>query len=376
MARVLILYASVGLGHMRAGEALRSAFAHCQPGQVELADVLDYANPFFREVYRRSYLQMTDKLPALWSYVYEKTDREMSRFTSLIHGLANRIGVWRLRRFLREYAPSIIICTHFLPVEVLAARNARACLPQPLYCVLTDYAAHAIWAYKNVDGYFVATEQTRAQLIKRGVAAELIRVKGIPIDPSLTLPKVCSEARAAQGLAQDRPVVTLFGGGISTRHVRIIITELLQSGIHGTLVVVAGRNCGLQAELSDLHGTEKLALRILGFVDYVDDLVVASDVVITKAGALVISEVLGRGRPMIIIDPIPGQEEGNVDYLVTVGAAIGLQLPEHVPFAVVQLFGNAARLRQMGEAAAHVARPRAALDIAEEVLQDVGERTR
>ncbi len=109
MARVLILYASVGLGHKRAGEALRSAFARCLPGQVELADVLDYANPFFREVYRRSYLQMTDKLPALWSYVYEKTDREMSGFTSQIHGLANRIGVWRLRRFLREYTPSIII---------------------------------------------------------------------------------------------------------------------------------------------------------------------------------------------------------------------------------------------------------------------------
>ena len=139
---------------------------------------------------------------------------------------------------------------------------------------------------------------------------------------------------------------------------------------------MAGRNCGLQAELSDLHGTEKLALRILGFVDYVDDLVVASDVVITKAGALVISEVLGRGRPMIIIDPIPGQEEGNVDYLVAVGAAIGLRLPEHVPFAVVQLLGDAPRLRQMGEAAAGAARPRAALDIAEEVLQDAGEGAR
>ncbi len=376
MARVLILHASVGSGHKRAGDALAAAFARRQPGQVQLADVLDYANPLFRKAYARSYIQMTDKLPGLWSYVYEQTDRDIFRFTREIRALADAIGAWGLRRLLREYAPGLIVCTHFLPVEVLAARKARARLHQPLYCVLTDYAAHAFWAYKNVDGYFVATDQTRAQLIERGVAPGIIRVTGIPIDPAIATSKQSSEVRAERGLRPDRPVVTLFGGGLDSRHVRSMIEELLCSELQGTLVVVAGRNRGLQAELSDLEGTEALELRTLGFVDYVDDMVVASDVVITKAGGLTVSEVLGRATPMVIINPIPGQEESNADYLAGVGAAISIRLPEHVPFAVTQLLADAPRLRQMRETAARAARPRAALDIAEAILADVGERPR
>ena len=376
MARVLILHASVGSGHKRAGEALAAAFARRQPGQVELADVLDYANPLFRQAYARSYVQMTDKLPALWSYVYEQTDRDIFRYTSEIRALADSINAWGLRRLLRSYAPELIVCTHFLPVEVLSARKARASLQQPLYCVLTDYAAHAFWAYRNVDGYFVATEQTRRQLTERGVPPELIRVTGIPVDLGLTQPKQKAAMRAAHGLPEDGHIITLFGGGLDSRHVRSMAEGLLGSGLRGVLVIVAGRNRGLQAELSDLKSSAQLQLRTLGFIDYVDDLVVASDVVVTKGGGLTVSEVLGRATPMVIIEPIPGQEESNADYLVAMGAAISIRLPEHVAFAVVQLLNDPARLEQMRETAGRAARPRAALDIVEAILGDVGERPR
>jgi processive 1,2-diacylglycerol beta-glucosyltransferase len=373
MARVLILHASVGSGHKRAGEALREAFTRRQPGQVQLADVLDYANPLFREAYARSYIQMTDKLPALWSYVYGQTDRDIFRYTSEMRALADSINAWGLRRLLRNYAPTIIVCTHFLPVEVLAARKARARLREPLYCVLTDYAAHLFWAYRNVDGYFVAADQTRAQLVERGVPPSLVRVTGIPVDPKVTVPKESLAVRAAHDLAADKPVVTLFGGGLDDEHVRIIVEGLLKTDLHGTLIVAAGRNRNLQTSLDDLVGTPSLALRVLGFVDYVDDLVVASDIVVTKAGGLIVSEVLARGRPMIIIDPIPGQEESNADYLAGVGAAISIRLPEHVPFAITQLLDDKPRFQQMCQTAARAARPRAALDIVEEILRDVGE---
>ncbi len=376
MARVLILHASVGSGHKRAGEALATAFARRQPGQVELADVLDYANPLFRQAYARSYVQMTDKLPALWSYVYEQTDRDIFRYTSEVRALADSINAWGLRRLLRNYAPKLIVCTHFLPVEVLSARMARSRLQQPLYCVLTDYAAHAFWAYRNVDGYFVATEQTRMQLTERGVPSELIRVTGIPVDPELSQPKQKAVVRAAHVLPEHEHVITLFGGGLDSRHVRSMAEGLLRSGLRGVLVIVAGRNRGLQAELSDLTSSPQLQLRTLGFIDYVDDLVVASDVVVTKAGGLTVSEVLGRATPMVIIEPIPGQEESNADYLAAVGAAISIRLPEHVPFAVTRLLNDPARLAQMRETAASAARPRAALDIVEAILGDVGERPR
>jgi processive 1,2-diacylglycerol beta-glucosyltransferase len=374
MARVLILHASVGAGHKRAADAIAAAFARRSPGQVRVEDVLDHTNPLFREAYAHSYLRLTDKLPALWGYVYEQTDRDFFRFTTELRTIVDGIWVWGLRKLLREYAPDVIVCTHFLPVEVLARRKGRARLSQPLYCVVTDYAAHAFWVYRDVDRYFVATEETQLQLVERGVPEGVIQINGIPVDPQISAPKTMTATREAHGFPLDRPLITIFGGGLEPARVRMIVEGLLQQQLNGTLVVVAGRNRALLAELSDLEGTGHTELHKLGFINYVDDLVVASDMVVTKAGGLTVSEVLARGRPMIIIDPIPGQEESNADYLASVGAAISIRLPQHVPFAITQLLADPQRLAAMGESARRFARPRAALDIVETILADIGER--
>ncbi len=374
MARILVLHASVGAGHRRAADALAEAFARRSPGQIRVEDVLDYTNPLFREAYAHSYLRLTDKLPALWGYVYEQTDRDFFRFATELRTLVDAIWAWGLRKLIRDYAPEVIVCTHFLPVEVLALRKGRARMTQPLYCVVTDYAAHAFWAYRDVDRYFVATEETREQLVARGVASKTIACNGIPVDPRVTLPKTRDEQRHARGFPLDKPMITLFGGGLEANRVRVIVEGLVRQKVPATLVVVAGRNRSLLAEIFDLHSDGPVELRKLGFIDYVDDLVVASDIVITKAGGLTVSEVLARGRPMIIIDPIPGQEESNADYLAGVGAAISIRLPQHVPFAVTQLLSDAQRLAHMSNSASRAARPRAALDIVETILSDIGER--
>jgi len=373
MARVLILHASVGSGHKRAAEALAAAFQRRSPGQVRVEDVLRYTNPLFREAYARSYLRMTDKLPALWGYVYEQTDRDYFRFATDLRTLVDAVWAWGLRRLLRDYQPQVIVCTHFLPVEVLARRKDHARLATPLYCVVTDYHAHAFWAYRNVDGYFVATEDTRQQLTARGVPDAAIKIFGIPVDPSISVPKNQADVRRARQFAADAPLVTLFGGGLEPARVRTMVDGLMRQDLRGTLALVAGRNRSLLGELQDIESIGPLELRKFGFIDWVDDLVVSSDAVITKAGGLTVSEVLARGRPMVIIDPIPGQEESNADYLVSVGAAISIRLPQHVPFAIQQLLRDQQRLNDMSEGASRVARPRAALDIAESVLADLGE---
>jgi processive 1,2-diacylglycerol beta-glucosyltransferase len=374
MARVLILHASVGSGHKRAADALAAAFARRTPGQVRVEDVLDYTNPIFREAYSHSYLRLTDKLPELWGYVYEQTDRDFFRFATEIRTLVDSTWAWGLRKLLREYAPHVIVCTHFLPVEVLSMRKGRARLTQQLYCVVTDYSAHAFWAYRDVDRYFVATEETRRELIERKVPGEVVQVTGIPVHLDVAQPKTCEDRRAELGYALDRPLITLFGGGLDPGRVRAIVRGLMQRQMRATLVIVAGRNRGLLNEISDLDGTPFLELHKLGFINYVDDLVVASDLVVTKAGGLTVSEVLARGRPMVIIDPIPGQEESNADYLTGIGAGIGIRLPQHVPFAIEQLLTDSDRLMTMSKDAARAARPRAALDIVETILSDIGER--
>ena len=372
MPRVLVLHASVGTGHKRAAEALATAFTRRQPGEVRVEDVLDHTPRLFRVAYARSYLELTDRAPLVWGYFYTQTnsDPNLAEFTNNVRKLVESIGTTGLKDLLRAFAPEIILCTHFLPMELLVRYRRNAQFTEPIYCVITDHAAHTFWTYTEIDGYFVGDEQTRDQLIARGVTPSQISVSGIPIDPAIAEPKDSSEVRARRSWPAQGRVITLFGGGVDDAHVRLIVQGLLRSQVEATLVVVAGRNLTLLESLADLQSSQRLRLRIHSQVDYVDDLIVASDLVITKAGGLIVSEVLARGIPLIVIDPIPGQEEWNADFVVYTGSGVQLRMCESVPATVQRLFNHPHLLAEMRVCAHAAARPHAAVTIAEQVISD------
>lgn len=373
MPRILILHASVGTGHRSAALALADAFARKQT-EVRVEDALDHANPLFRQAYAGTYLDVTTRAPLLWQLFYQNTDvtdPDTIELTNRLRGAVERLGVNDLRRLLKQYQPAAIICTHFLPVDLLLRLKHKGALPQPIYCVVTDFFAHTFWIEPGIDGYFVATDMTRDQMAARGVPAAIISVSGIPIKLEVDEPKQALEARLRHALPAEGPLVTLFGGGLQIERVRVITQGLLASPISGTLAVVAGRNEALGAALADLRDGPTMRLRCYGQIDFVDDLVVGSDLVVTKAGGLIVSEVLARGTPMLLIDPIPGQEEWNADYVVSEGAGVQLRIAETAPRAAVHLLSNPERLAQLRHWAARAGRPRAAMDIAEAVLEDL-----
>jgi processive 1,2-diacylglycerol beta-glucosyltransferase len=374
MPRLLILHASVGTGHQRAAEALAEAFMRKQDGEVRIEDALDYGSELFRRAYSRSYIDMSEGSPLLWRLFFESTDAsapEWIEVTNRLRSLVERLGITRLERLVRTSAPEAIVCTHFLPVELLLRLKRQGRLPQPLYCIVTDFFPHAFWVTPGIDGYFVGSEMTRDLLAARGVTPSIIRVSGIPIDPAISDPKELADMRAQHGFPIDKPLVTLFGGGLNVQRVRSIVEGILASDICGTLAVVAGRNDALTDALDGLVNGPSIRLQVLGFIDYVDDLVVASDLVISKAGGLIVSEVLARGTPMLLIDPIPGQEEWNADYVVSSGAGVQLRMVESVPDTVRQLLLHHDRLAALRAGAQEAGRPRAALDIAEQVLHEL-----
>jgi processive 1,2-diacylglycerol beta-glucosyltransferase len=370
MPRVLLLHATVGTGHKIAAEALRKAFAQRQPGHVGCEDVLDHTSKLFRIAYARSYLEITDHAPLVWGYFYTQADDkdELGEMTNNIRKLVESIGTSALKELLKRFLPEIIICTHFLPMELLVSLKRKARLPQPVYCVITDHAAHTFWTYTNIDGYFVGSEMVRTQLIERGVSPSQISVTGIPIDPLIAEPKDSRTERERLHLPSDERVITLLGGGVADESVRKIATGLLHSGLRATLVIVAGRNEDLLEHISDLRPSDTMDLRIHGYIDFMDGLITASDLVITKAGGLIISEVLARNVPLIVIDPILGHEEWNADFVVNSGAGIQLRMPASVPDAVVRLFRKPHLLADMRESAEAAGRPRAAHQVAEIVI--------
>ncbi|KPV52008.1 galactosyldiacylglycerol synthase [Kouleothrix aurantiaca] len=374
MPRILILHASVGSGHQRAAAALAAAFARKPGCDARVEDTLDYGSRVFRRAYSQSYRELSERAPALWRLFYQGTnisDPEWVEVANRVRSLVERPGVTGLARLLARFAPDAIVCTHFLPVELLLRLKRRGALPPPIYCVVTDVVAHCFWAMPGIDGYFVASDVTREQLITRGVAPAIIHISGIPIDPAIAGPKSPAEMRARYGFAIDRPLISLFGGGMDAERVRLVVEGLLARDIVGTLAVIAGRNTALSEERAGLGDGRALRLRALGQISYVDDIVTASDLVISKAGGLIVSEALGRGTPLMLVSPIPGQEEWNADYVVSAGAGMQLRMIELLPLAVERLLAQPERLGLLRRCAQAAGRPRAAIEIAEAVLCDL-----
>jgi processive 1,2-diacylglycerol beta-glucosyltransferase len=219
-----------------------------------------------------------------------------------------------------------------------------------------------------VDLYCVAAEETRARLIARGAAAENIIVTGIPISGKFSAAPDAAAVRKRLGLRDGLPVLLVLGGGFGMGPVAEILQELDKVERPFQTLVVAGRNEELRRELAAQD--RKHPTHVLGFVSNMNELMAVSEMIITKPGGLTTSEALALGRPLFILNPIPGQEAANSDFLLERGAAAKVSRVEDLPFRVSQLIGSK-KLEQMGDAARALGRPDAAPDICRQVFERI-----
>lgn len=372
MTRVLILYASLGSGHVSAAKALREAFTRFPNVHVQIEDALDRSHPILRETITKVYEQLSERVPQLYRAIYEGSDvedLEDSTSDNLLYAKIERPFLRDLERFVKETHFDAIVCVQQIPSRLLQLLDREGTVTQPHYVVVTDVMAHSTWLNPGVEGYFLPSQMTAEVLVQRGIDRSLVHVTGIPIKLEVCQPKTSREMRQRHNLPLDLPIVTLFGGGLQTKRVRPIVKNLLESSTKGMLVVVAGRNDTLLEAIEDFRDGSSMKIRKLDSIDYVDDLIVASDLIITKAGGLITSEILARGTPTIVIDPFPGQEEWNADVMATSGAGIQLRLPRMVAPAVTHLLEHPERLAFMRRQSERVGKPDAALKIAETILE-------
>jgi processive 1,2-diacylglycerol beta-glucosyltransferase len=372
MARILILYASLGSGHVSAAKALCEAFRSLDEVEdVQIEDAFEFANPIIRETLTTIYERLSESAPQLYRVIYEGSDvttLDGSNSDNMLYAKIERPFLRDLERFVKDSKADAIICVQQIPSRLLQLLDRKGELPQPHYVVVTDVMAHSTWLNPGVKGYFLPSDLTAEVLSQRGIDRDLMTVSGIPVKLDVTQPKTREEMRSRHALPFDVPVITLFGGGLQNKRVRVIVSKLLEGNMPGLLIVVAGRNETLLENLADLPSGSHMKLRKLSTIDYVDDLVVASDLVITKAGGLITSEVLARGTPMVIIDPFPGQEEWNADAISAMGAGIQIRLPGMVPPAVMHLLNHPDQLAFMRQQSEKMGQPHAALKIAKTIL--------
>ncbi|MGD0899484.1 MAG: glycosyltransferase [Thermoguttaceae bacterium] len=365
--RILVLSAAVGAGHLRAAEAVEAALRLLAPdATVKNLDVLALTNAAFRRVYGRTYFDLVNNAPQILGYVYDLLDRPPSarRKADRLRLLVERLNLGRLSRLLKSETWDVIVNTHFLPAEIIAALRRKGDLDTPQFTVTTDFETHRLWVNPPCEHYFTATEEGAAYLRHWGVAADLITVTGIPIHPVFSEAKSTADCRRRLGLGDDRPVILQLAGGFGLGPVEKLLRGVLSVARPLEVVVVSGRNEELRERLQQVEVPPRHRAKILGFTDQMDEWMAAADIVLSKPGGLTTSEVLARGAALVIANPIPGQETRNSDFLLENGAAIKMNNVATLPYKLTQLLDDPARLQRMKANARRLGRPRAAFDVA------------
>jgi processive 1,2-diacylglycerol beta-glucosyltransferase len=228
---------------------------------------------------------------------------------------------------------------------------------------VTDFDVHALWVHPGVDHYCVASDEVAFRLADRGVPAEKIHVTGIPVMPQFTAPLERAICARELGLAADKFTVLMMAGGAGVGGLDELAARLLQLPHDLQLVALAGRNAELLERLQALAARHPGKLFPLGFTTTVERVMTAADLVVTKPGGLSVSECLAQRKPMLLVSPIPGQEERNADYLLEAGAAIKAVDGATLSFKLGRLLAQPQRLHAMSEAAHRIGTPRAARDV-------------
>jgi processive 1,2-diacylglycerol beta-glucosyltransferase len=370
--RVLILSASSGAGHVRAAQAVEKALQARGDCHVEHIDALEHVSKLFQRVYEDTYISMVQRAPGLMGLLYDRTDQPWRHTRRRL--AMDRLNTQPMIRMLKRVQPDLCIATHFLPAEIMAWLIAKKKLNAKHVIVVTDYDVHAMWLCRTVDRYDVALPESLEYMAGIGVPRDKLRVTGIPIDPLFEVAVDRAAARKKLGLSAESRVLLISAGGYGVGPVEQLVKDLLALGRPWQIVAIAGKSEKLKNRLERLSadagklpdGGNKLVP--VGFTKEMDQYMAAANALIGKSGGLTTSEALARGLPMILIEPIPGQEERNADHLLEAGAAIRCNSLPAAAWKIASLLDNSEKLKTMGISAKAMARPEAARVIVEDAL--------
>ncbi|NID15212.1 MGDG synthase family glycosyltransferase [Luteibacter yeojuensis] len=375
--RILLLSVSAGAGHVRAAQALEAAVATLAEDGREVEarhlDVMDYVPSSFRRIYADFYLRLITRHPQLWGMLYRITDdARPEALTQRMRRTVERLNTRRLRAAIAQFAPDAIVCTHFLPAEMLARQIRKGRIDVPVWLQVTDFDLHRMWIIPEMTGYLAASPEIAQRMRAVGLPAERVHATGIPVMPAFAGPHDRRELSAEFGFDPEKPVYLVMGGGAGVGGLAELAEALLSAAEGFQLVVLAGRNAAALERLRAL-ASSRYPGRLFpqGYTQHVDRLMACCDLAITKPGGLTTSECLAMGLPMIVNAPIPGQEERNADYLLEHGAAWKAIDAVSLAWRIGQIQAQPARLAAMAANARAIGRPHAAREVVATVLDQL-----
>jgi processive 1,2-diacylglycerol beta-glucosyltransferase len=362
--RILIMSASFGGGHRSAAEALVRYYNEHYPDRVEtrVIDFFDEFMPGVNVLARFAYTQSVQFFPAGYGAFFEVSN--LLPQNPVIDELKLG-GFARASEYLDAYAPHAVISV--FPVAGGVVSDVKQQWPMVSATVITDYGAHNQWLHPSTDLYFVACKEVREDLVVRGISWDRVVVSGIPVHEKFS-EEVDRVACRKEFRLADRFTALLTAAAGSVGDVQDVAERLAERGVQ--VAAVTGSNRRLQRRLETLESKQPL-VRVFGYSHEMNKMMRAADVLVGKAGGLTVSEALAMGLPLIIFNPVPGQELFNVDFLVNYGAGLQARDEDDVVEKVRFLSTHPDRLEQMAANAGQLGKPAAAATVCERVLAAV-----
>jgi 1,2-diacylglycerol 3-beta-galactosyltransferase len=359
--RILIMFSDTGGGHRSAAQAVLEALEEKHPGayEADMVDVFKAYAPYPLNRMPEWYPTMV-KSPSLWQLGYRMVDgKQRGQF------MMDSLWPWvrpAARQLVREHPADLILGVH--PLFTSPVIRAMGKHRVPFIAVVTDLVtAPVLWFNRRVDVCVVPTEEVRRDALRHGLEPEQVKLLGLPVGKRFECPGDKSALRLTMGWPTDRKIVLIIGGGEGMGPLFETARAIAQTSPECALIVVAGRNEKLKKRIEE--AAWDVPMIVYGFVTNMHDLMRAADILVTKAGPGTICEALNTGLPMVMYSRIPGQEDGNVRYIVGEGAGRWAPGPKRTALAVRRWITNPASLARAGEICSQIARPNAANDVAD-----------
>ncbi|MBP3255402.1 MAG: UDP-N-acetylglucosamine 2-epimerase [Clostridia bacterium] len=369
MKKVLIFYASYGGGHLSAAKSIKQYIdENYEDVQTTMIDCIKYINKALDSVTTAAYREMAKKAPWAWEKVYYKSKDGL---VSKVSTTSNKIMAVKMAKLFREYKPDMVISTHPFSSQITSYLKQKGKTNCTLATVLTDFVPHEQWTvgHKFNDLFFVSNNSLKDALVKSGVESKKIHVTGIPVSKRFLQKYDKSEIFNNFGLIPDKKTVLFFGGGEYGlgKDKTIAILNTLADFEDIQVVAIAGKNEKLKVAFEEIVAERKKeeTIKVLPFTDKVPELMNIADLVITKPGGLTVSESLVSSLPLILINPIPGQEEENAEFLENAGAAIWIRKISDPKDVINSVLSNDKKLNYMKENSVKLAKPNSTKNICE-----------
>lgn len=368
---ILVVTASMGSGHNKAANAVAEAIKRKYPvNKINVIDFMSTETAYFNSLVKDIYLKMLDHTPSVYEFFYKFTSD--STKGSTIQSVFAHAMKKDMRELIKKYEADMVICTHPFPCAAASYLKQTGEINIPLITVMTDFCVHQFWLYKNIDIYFTANDLLKKEMVNQGLLEERIFVTGIPVGYNFRVDYNRDDLLAKFKLEKDKPVALIMGGGLGLGGVKNALCQLERLKKDIQILVITGANVALWSEMNEYAQRSKHKIFVWGYSHNIQEFMSVATFLISKPGALTISEALTRELPMILHDPIPGPEVDNAKFVSDNGAAIWVKHQDTLDAVVREVLSDATILPKLRNNAKVLKKPYASDNIADVIANMLG----